>query len=318
MAMLVVGIDLGGTEIKAGLVDEKKGIIKKISRPTEVEMGNAQVIANITKTVKELTENTEFSAIGIGSPGSIDRKNGIVRFSPNFPNWRNFELVRLIKENINVDVFLENDANAFALGEWYFGKAKGLHDFIALTIGTGIGSGVVCNNTFLTGKDGLAPELGHVVVVPNGPQCGCGNRGCVEATSSAKYIALEAKNLLDRYPDSLVLKLAGKKEKIESKHVFQAYEKNDPLATVVCNFAIDALARAIGGYVHAFNPEKIIIGGGLSRAGDALFVPLREMTKKYVMSSFADTYTIEQSSLVEDAGILGAASAAFYAKENPL
>lgn len=313
--MVVVGIDLGGTQIKGGLVDEEKGIIKKMSNPTEVEKGNDRIVENIVKVIKALSNDTKIDAIGIGSPGSIDRDKGIIRFSPNFPSWRDFELTRLIKEKTKLDVFVENDANAFALGEWYFGKAKGLKDFIALTLGTGIGSGVVCNNTFLTGKDGLAPELGHIVVVPNGPICGCGNRGCVEATSSAKYIAKEAQNLLDRYPDSLVLKLAGSKEKIESKHVFQAYEKNDPLATIVANFSIDALARAIGAYVHAFNPEKIIIGGGLSRAGDALFIPLREMTKKYVMSSFVGTYTIEQSSLVEDAGILGAASAALYAEE---
>lgn len=313
--MIVVGVDLGGTEIKGGLVDEEKGIIKKVAYPTEVELGNYKVIENISNVIRELAKDTNVSSIGIGSPGSIDRDNGIVKFSPNFPNWRNFELAKEIKKNVQKDVFVENDANAFALGEWYFGKAKGLKDFIALTLGTGIGSGVVCNNIFLTGKDGLAPELGHIVVVPNGPECGCGNRGCVEATSSAKSIAREAKNLIDRFPNSLVLKLAGSKEKIESKHVFEAYKKMDPLATIVANFAIDALARAIGGYIHAFNPEKIIIGGGLSKAGDALFVPLREMTKRYVMSSFAGTYIIEQSSLVEDAGILGAASAALYGKE---
>lgn len=313
MNLLVVGIDLGGTEIKAGLVDSEKGIIKKISHPTEVEKGNEKVIENITSIAQELMKDVEVRSIGIGSPGSIDRSKGVVRFSPNFPEWHDFELGEHIRRNTGVDVFVENDANAFALGEWYFGKAKGLTDFIALTLGTGIGSGVVCNGVFITGKDGLAPELGHMVVIPNGPQCGCGNRGCVEAVASAKSIAREAKKLLERYPDSLVLKLAGSKEKIESRHVFEAYKQCDPLARVVVNFAIDALAQAIGNYIHAFNPEKIIIGGGMSKAGDTLFVPLKETVKKFVMNSFAGTYTIEQSFLVEDAGILGAASAALYA-----
>jgi glucokinase len=312
MNLLVVGIDLGGTEIKAGLVDSEKGIIKKIAHPTEVEKGNQKVIENITLVASELMKGVEVQSIGIGSPGSIDRGKGVVRFSPNFPEWHDFELGENIKKNTGVEVFVENDANAFALGEWYFGKAKGLTDFIALTLGTGIGSGVVCNGLFLTGKNGLAPELGHMVVISNGPQCGCGNRGCVEAIASAKSIAREARNLIERYPNSLVLKLAGSKEKIESKHVFDAYKQNDPLSRIVVNFAIDALAQAIGNYIHAFNPEKIIIGGGMSKAGDTLFIPLKETVKKFVMNSFANTYTIEQSFLVEDAGILGAASAALY------
>lgn len=310
--MKLVGVDLGGTEIKAGLVDEYEGLIKKASKPTEVYKGPDKIVENIYEIVKELAPDMDIEAIGIGSPGSIDRKKGIVRFSPNFPEWHDFKLAKKLNKLTNKDVFVENDANAFTLGEWYFGKAKGMKNFVAITLGTGVGSGVVSHGVFMTGNNGIGAELGHIVVIPNGPLCGCGNRGCLESIASAKSVARHAKELAIRYPESLVLKMAKTVEDIESKHVFKAYEDNDYLAKTVVQDTIDAMARAFGAYIHIFNPEMIVVGGGMSKAGDSLFVPLRERVKKYIMKSFIDTYKIEQSNLVENAGILGAASAAIF------
>ncbi|MDK2946219.1 ROK family protein [Geotoga petraea] len=310
--MKLIGIDLGGTEIKAGLVDEDKGLLKKTSRPTEVYKGPDKIVENIYEVVKSLSPDLDIDAIGIGSPGSIDRKKGIVRFSPNFPEWHDFKLSKKLNKLTNKDVFVENDANSFTLGEWYFGKAKGMKNFVAITLGTGVGSGVVTHGVFMTGNDGIGAELGHIVVIPNGPLCGCGNRGCLESIASAKSVARHAKELAIRYPDSLVLKMAQTIENIESKHVFKAFEQGDYLAKTVVQDTIDAMARAFGAYIHIFNPEMIVVGGGMSKAGETLFKPLRERVKKYIMRSFIDTYRIEQSDLVENAGILGAASAAIF------
>jgi glucokinase len=310
--MLVVGVDLGGIEVKAGLVDSEKGIVKKYISKTEVSQGKEKVVKNICKAIEEVSKGYSFEAIGIGSPGSIDRDSGIIRFSPNFPEWNDFDLGKKISEVFNKKVYIENDANAFTLGEWYFDKAKGCQNFITLTLGTGVGSGVVSNGTFITGATGIGPELGHFPIVPDGRKCGCENNGCVESHCSSKSVANIAKEMICKYPESDILKLAGDIESIESLHVFKAAEKGDFLAKDIIERTTEVLARAIGGFIHVFNPELIVIGGGMSKAGDALFVPLRNKVLKYVMPSFRNTYKIEQSTLVENAGILGAASAAFF------
>ncbi|KAF2955696.1 ROK family protein [Marinitoga sp. 38H-ov] len=311
--MYLVGVDLGGTEIKTGLVSKDKGIINKVSIPTEADKGANIVAQNIIKTIKIVAENTldKIEGIGIGSPGSIDRDNGIVRYAPNLP-FHNFELAKAIKEELNIPTFVENDANAFALGEWYFGAAQGLKHFVALTLGTGIGGGVVSHGILITGKDGIGTELGHVIVQPDGPLCGCGSRGCIETIASARNTARWAKEFSVKIPNNAVIKLAGSIENIESKHVFMALEKGDIVAKMVVEKISDALAKAISNFVHIFNPEMVIIGGGMSKAGDLLLNPIREKVEFYLMPSFKNSFKIMQSSLVEEAGILGASAAAIY------
>lgn len=310
--MLIAGIDLGGTEIKAGLVNEN-GIIKKVNIPTEVKRGSDKIVKNIVETIKMLGEDVD--AIGIGSPGMIDRKNGIVKYSPNFPQWHDFELGKRVFDLTNKKLFIENDANAFTLGEWYYGNAKGSKDFICLTFGTGVGSGIVIDNKMLFGKDGIGAELGHVIVSSDGPMCGCGNRGCLESYASAKSVARMAKELVLKHGDSSLIAVAGSIESIESRHVFQEAKKGDFVSKYVVEKVTDLIAKAISGYIHIFNPEKIILGGGMSKAGNELLNPIVEKTKMYVMKSFKNTYKIELSKLVEDAGILGAASCAIYGME---
>ncbi|BBE31198.1 glucokinase [Tepiditoga spiralis] len=310
--MRIAGIDLGGTEIKAGLVNES-GILKKVSTSTEVEKGSEKIVENIVKTIKMLGEKVE--AIGIGSPGSIDRKNGIVRYSPNFPQWHDFELGKKVYELTGKKVFIENDANAFTLGEWYYGNAKGCNDFICLTFGTGVGSGVVINKKMLFGKDGIGAELGHIIVSSDGPMCGCGNRGCLESYASAKSVARMAKELVLKHNNSSLLNRVKDINEIESKHVFEEAKNGDFISKYVVEKITDLIAKAISGYIHIFNPEKIILGGGMSKAGNELLNPIIEKTDMYVMKSFKNTYKIELSNLVEDAGILGAASCAIYGME---
>lgn len=303
--MKIIGVDLGGTFVKIGLVDSLTGtILKKSEIETKVDLGGDTVVKRISDEIKRLTENENYEAVGIGSPGSIDKENGIVKFSPNFPDWNNFPLGPKLSELINKKVYVENDANSFALGEKWFGAGKGKEHIIALTLGTGVGGGIISHNFLITGSTGIGGELGHVIINPNGPLCGCGNYGCLEAYASATAIVRMAKERRKKFPNSLIFQ----NENISAKVVFDAAKQNDRLALIIRDEVVEALAVAITGFIHTFNPEVIIIGGGVSKAGNILFEPLRKRVDELVMPSFKNTYEILQSPLVENAGILGAAS----------
>jgi len=303
--MYIVGIDLGGTFFKVGLVEVESGKIqRKIEQETKVHEGRQKVIERMAKAVLEITEGVEYSGVGIGSPGSIDHDRGIVRFSPNFPDWIDFELGGMLSRSLGKPVYVENDANAFVLGEKWFGAGKGYNHIVALTLGTGVGGGVISHGVLITGHNGIGTELGHVIIEPNGPQCGCGNYGCLEALASATAIRRMALEGQKKFPESAVFK----SEKVDAKAVFDAARKGDLLGKLVVDRVINALAIGISNFIHIFNPEVIVIGGGVSRAGDVLFEPLREKVEHLVMPSFKGTYKILQSPLVEEAGILGAAS----------
>ncbi|ABR30996.1 glucokinase [Thermosipho melanesiensis] len=301
--MKIVGVDLGGTFVKIGLVNEKSGkILKKTTIETKVELGGKTVVKRIAEAITNLTNN-DFYAVGIGSPGSIDKERGIVRFSPNFPDWHNFELAPKLSKLLNKNVYVENDANSFVLGEKWFGAGKGKKHIVALTLGTGVGGGVISHNILITGKDGIGAELGHVIINPNGPLCGCGNYGCLEAYASATAIVRMAKERRKKFPDSVIFK-----DEITAKNIFEAVKLNDRLAVIIRNEVVEALSIGITSFIHIFNPEVVIIGGGVSRAGEILFEPLRRRVEELVMPTFKGTYKIVQSPLVENAGILGAAS----------
>ncbi len=303
--MYVVGIDLGGTFFKVGLVEVESGkILKKMEQETKVHEGREKVIERMAQAVNEITQGVEYLGVGIGSPGSIDHDKGIVRFSPNFPDWIDFELGGMLSNKLGKPVYVENDANAFVLGEKWFGAGKGYNHIVALTLGTGVGGGVISHGMLITGHNGIGTELGHVIIEPNGPQCGCGNYGCLEALASATAIRRMALEGQKKFPESVIFK----SEKVDAKAVFDAAREGDLLGRLIVDRVVNALAIGISNFIHIFNPEVIVIGGGVSRAGDILFKPLREKVEHLVMPSFKGTYKILQSPLVEEAGILGAAS----------
>lgn len=303
--MHVVGIDLGGTFFKVGLVEVESGKIrKKLEKETRVHEGREKVIERMAQAVNELTEGVEYLGVGIGSPGSIDHDKGIVRFSPNFPDWVDFELGGMLSSKLGKPVYVENDANAFVLGEKWFGAGKGYNHIVALTLGTGVGGGVISHGLLITGHNGIGTELGHVIIEPNGPQCGCGNYGCLEALASATAIRRMALEGQKKFSESVIFK----SEKVDAKAVFDAARDGDLLGKLIADRVVNALAIGISNFIHIFNPEVVVVGGGVSRAGDILFEPLREKVEHLVMPSFKGTYKILQSPLVEEAGILGAAS----------
>ena len=303
--MYVVGIDLGGTFFKVGLIETESGrIIRKAEEKTLVEEGGERVVERMAATVTKIAEGYDLLGIGIGSPGSIDHDKGIVRFSPNFPNWINFELGGRLSDLLDKPVYVENDANSFVLGEKWFGTGKGYDHIVGITLGTGVGGGVISHGILITGKDGIGTELGHVIIDPNGPQCGCGDYGCLEAFASAtaiKRMALEGRK---KFPESIIFN----SEQIDGKVVFDAAKSGDMLGQLIVEKVVNALSVGISNFIHIFNPEVVVVGGGISRAGDILFAPLEKRVEHLVMPSFKGTYKIVQSPLVEEAGILGAAS----------
>ncbi|MFO7881584.1 MAG: ROK family protein [Kosmotogaceae bacterium] len=315
MSQCAVGIDLGGTETKIGIVDETGNILLKRTIATNVENGKIDVIDRISKSVKELIKelhnkysSVKLLGIGIGSPGQIDKEKGFVLFSPNFPDWKNFGVVPLIEERTGIDAYIENDANSFVLGEWAFGNHKGSNHIIGLTLGTGVGSGVISHGQLITGLNGYASELGHMIIDSNGPVCGCGSHGCLEAFASATAMIKYANESKKRFPDSQIFR----SDKISAKSIIEAAKNEDVLADIIFCRMVKALAIATGNFIHIFNPEVIIFGGGISRAGPFLLDGVKEEYKKYTMLSFQKTAAIELSNLVEDAAIKGASSIVFY------
>ena len=313
MTRLVIGIDLGGTETKIGIVEESGRIIDKSIIPTKVFEGRVAVVTRISEAIKELLMNSGLSqdsieGVGVGSPGSIDHDSGMVLFSPNLPDWTGFELASMLRTLTGIRTFVENDANSFILGEWAFGRFKGCEHMIGVTLGTGVGGGVITHGKLMTGKNGYGGELGHVIVQPGGPLCGCGSHGCLESLASATAVVNMAREYSKRFSKSLMYQST----QLTAKAVFDSAREGDLAAAMIVERVTDALAVAIGNYVHVFNPEHIIIGGGMSRAGDLLIDGIRRKLPRYVMPSFNDTFHVSLSELVENAGITGAASIVFY------
>ncbi|ABV33176.1 MULTISPECIES: ROK family protein [Pseudothermotoga] len=310
--MKVIGIDLGGTNYAVGLVDETGNILSRIEGKTKVDEGPQAVAKRLSESVKSVMSNTGVSAraIGIGSPGSIDHEKGVVRFSPNFPGWYNFPLAEEIRTHTGLDVFIENDANAYALGEHTFGVARGFDHVICLTLGTGIGGGVITHGFLLRGSVGIGAELGHMNVLPNGPKCGCGSNGCLESLASATAIRKYVEDGYSRHIDSSLFKEKNASQ-ITPKDVFEHAKNGDYFSLSVFNRVVSALSVAIGSLINIFNPQVVVIGGGMANAGDFLLEPVEEMVKDYVLPTMLGTYQIKLSQLGKNAGILGAASIVF-------
>ncbi len=308
--MKVLGVDLGGTNVAMGIVEENGKILAKKTIQTKVEEGFERVVERISEAAADLLKDAgEVSRIGIGSPGSIDHARGRVRFSPNFPGWIDVPLAEEIEKRLKVKVTLENDANAFVMGEKWFGKGKGYTDIIGITLGTGVGGGVITGGHLLRGHTGIGGELGHIIVEPGGYPCGCGNHGCLETIASATGISRLAKEWKRRYPQSTI-------SRFTAKEVLDAAKDGDTLGLKVLDIVSTALGTALGSLIHIFNPQIIVIGGGVSRAGEILLSNIKKRTRENVMESFWDTYEIVLSDLVDDAGIYGAASMGFEEMEN--
>ena len=315
--MYRVGIDLGGTNIVAGVVDEEYNIISKSECKTSVPRPEADIcdsMAEITlDAVKKagLSFEDDIEAVGIGVPGAIDPKAGVVEYSANlfFHNW---EIVKMMKERLNgKKVLIENDANAAAYGEYLAGSAKGAKNAVAITLGTGVGGGIIINGKIYTGSNYAGAELGHMVIVKDGKECGCGRLGCWEAYASATgLIDMTKEAILKEKPEfSCMLSLVnGDLNKVEGKTAFDAMEQGDPIAKEVIDKYLSYLAAGLVNIINIFQPDILCIGGGISKQGETLLAPLRNIIEKERYTKHNNKQTVLCcASLENDAGIIGAA-----------
>ena len=312
MAKYYIGIDLGGTYIKGGIVNENGEIIVCDKTPTEVEKGDKGVAANIAKLAKFLLEkaNIELSAVeglGIGSPGMIDSAEGNVVYANNL-GWENFricdELSRLLG---GIKVKIGNDANVAALGEVKFGAARNYNSAVMITLGTGVGGGIVIDGKLVEGNMGAGAELGHIVIVRGGEQCSCGRKGCFEAYSSATALIRDTKRAMEAHPDSKMWE-CGSLDKVGGKTAFD-YADVDVYAKEVIDSYLEHLACGLVNYANIFRPEVILLGGGVCAQGDNLIVPLQKLVDKEIYAGDkGPRVPILIAELENSAGLLGAAA----------
>ena len=309
--MYRIGVDLGGTKIAAGIVSDAYEIICKEMVPTGMPCSPEDIAEKIVGVAEATLKKSGLSwddivSVGIGSPGLIDATRGVVKFAGNL-DFRDVPLSKLVEEKLSVKkaVFLENDANAAAFGEYLAGSGRGKKNFIAVTLGTGVGGGIIVNEKLYSGSFHGGGEIGHMVTCVDGIPCGCGQKGCWEAYASGTALIRDARLAMKRCPESLLWELCeGDAENLCGKIIFEAMRRGDLSATLVVNSYLKYVAMGIINLITVFQPEKVAIGGGICAEGDTILGPIKMYAKN---SSCANTSEIVIAELKNDAGIIGAA-----------
>ncbi len=313
---LVIGIDLGGTKTSTALVDCSGRIIAHDYQKTRVAEGQEAVIGSMLDGARRVmaqagVTRAQVAAAGIGAPGPLEIETGVVVAPPNLPDWERVPLKQLVEDGLGITAFIENDANAAALGEYRFGAGRGTRHMIYVTVSTGIGGGLILDGRLYHGASGMAGEVGHTTLVPYGPLCGCGNRGCLEALASGTSIARRARERIARGVPTLMADLAGGDlERITAKLVAEAADRGDTEAQDILAEAMDYLGIGMANLVNLFNPQVIVIGGGLTNIGEALFEPVRRAIDRHAFPAPAQAVRVVRAELGDDVGVLGAAAVA--------
>ena len=313
----VLAIDLGGTKMITAIISNKGQVMAKERCLTLADEGPEAVIKRIFSTVDHLLglrnlDSSQLDSISIAAPGPLDFDKGLVTSPPNLPGWHDIPLRDIVKEKYKVNTFLINDANAAALGEHHLVAGRGINNLIFLTVGTGIGGGIIINGRLYSGASGSAGEIGHITIDVNGPRCNCGNIGCLEALASGTAVAKEViKRIRQGERSSLTEIVGGKIENITTEEVSIAAQDGDSLASEVILKAATYLGVGIANLVNIFNPEMIIIGGGMAKMGDLLLNPARQVVRERAFQLPAQAVQIVPARLGDDAGVLGAAVFAF-------
>ena len=311
MQNLKVGIDIGGTNISYGIVSEKGEVILKKSFPIK-EFETAETFVDfiskeLKETFKSLEKESIIKGIGIGAPNG-NYYSGSIEFAPNLKWKGKIPLAEMLNKKMGYPVLLTNDANAATMGEMIYGDAKGLKNFLFVTLGTGVGSGFVANGELILGHDGFAGELGHVIFDPKGRSCGCGRKGCLETYASATGIVRTVKELLSKSDEASILRSVSENE-ITSKMIYEAAVKNDIIALTAFDYTSYILGVMLANAVAITSPEAIFLFGGLANAGDFIFKPTKKYMEENLLKIFKNKIEIKPSGLPEsDAAILGAAA----------
>jgi len=312
MAEYVIGVDLGGTNIKAGVVDSEGNIIASDSIPTEVEKGRDAVTDNICLAAKKVLEQAgkdlkDVLGLGLGAPGTLNLREGVILFSPNLTCLNEAPIRRMIEERLNIPVTLENDANAAAWGEKWVGAGKDVSSLVMFTLGTGIGGGVIINNELVHGFNDVAGELGHQVLYADGVKCGCGNNGCIEAYASCPAMVRRMKEAIASGKKSI---LSGD---FEAADITKAALQGDETAREIVEETGRMLGVIATNMLHILNPEMVVFAGGMIAAGDMLLKPIRDEVKKRAFKASQEGVQIVFAKLGGNAGVIGAAGCALKA-----
>ncbi len=318
--MNIIGVDVGGTKIHSVRADEQGNILAREHGPTEAEQGLDHVVGLIAGAIGKLAEGETIDAVGIGVPGPLDAGKGIVYDPPNLPGWDDVPLVSLLREKLDtlrdVPLVLVNDANAAALAEYHFGAGaqyKGdepLKHLVYLTISTCIGGGVISDGKLLVGSTGMAAELGHVVIEASGPRCGCGNLGCLEACASGTALAREGYLIVKSRRPTKMAGMVKVAEDVTAETVVRAAREGDHAAVELMKREGMLVGVGVVNCIHAFNPQLIVLGGGVTNAKELLFDPVRATVEDRIMPAYKGTYQIVPAALGRDVGALGAVAAA--------
>jgi glucokinase len=315
-----IGVDFGGTNIVAGLVDSNGKIIFREKIPTMAHLGGenilnriAEAISLVLNKVTLLKKKIKIKGIGIGSPGLVDHVKGIVREPPNLPGWKEVHLKEWVEKKFKIPTYVANDANAYGVGEYVFGAGKGVDSMVCITLGTGMGGGLILNKKLFVGTFQSAGEVGHITVEKNGLRCNCGNIGCVERYVGAQYIVERAIRLIKSGRKTIIPKLVNDDlNKITPKIITDAAKGGDKVAIQVWKETGEYIGAALASIINLISPEIIVIGGGVSLAGRFLFTPIRKEVKKRLFKYLAQRVKIVPGKLLDDAGVLGSASLVWH------
>jgi len=305
-----IGVDVGGTNVKLALVDMNGKIVYSNTTPTRADLGYEHSIANIQTAIEELMKETNtnkdvIEAIGFGFPGQIDYQAGIVRLLPNMPGWVEIPVAKIMEDKFGITTKLDNDVRVATLGELKYGAGKGCQNLVCITVGTGIGSGLVFNGKLIRGAKNAAGEIGHIkLTMGDGPICGCGDYGCFEAYASGPAIVAEAKEYIKGGKSSKFKELAT--EELSPYIVAQAALQGDAVAKRIFTKMGEIIGLGLTSVINLLNPEKVIIGGGVADAGDILFNPIKETIQKRAMPIQASAVEIVPAVLGNTAGVIGA------------
>lgn len=294
-----IGVDIGGTKVAIGIVNESRDIKEHSIIPTDLSISPYDMITKINTEIKNVIKKSMVSeknikGIGIGAPGPLDSKNGIITCPPNLPTWLDIPVQKWVENEFTFPVKLENDANAAAFAEKWIGAGQSHDDFIYMTVSTGIGAGIIADGKLLHGRKGNAGDIGHMVIDPSFGQCTCGQYGCLEWIASGTAISREGSKIMD--------------ETLSTEQVFELYEKGQSEIVTYLDRVINVLGVACVSLINTFDTEKIIIGGGVSKVGDTLFEPIRDYVGSYALNPDGRQTEIAPSKLEQNSGVIGAAA----------
>ena len=308
-----IGIDVGGTNVKIALVDKSGKIIYSNSVPTYAKMGYEYTVNNIKQAIKDLMKETNTTAkdidgIGFDFPGQVDYKTGVVKLAPNIPGWVNVPIAQMIEEEFHIPTRIDNDVRCAALGEMKFGAGQGCENFVCITVGTGIGSGLVVNGQLVRGASNAAGEIGHIKLqMKDGLICGCGDTGCLEAYASGPSIVAMAQDYIKGGKSTKFREMAAAEGgEITPYMVAKAAEAGDPVAKRIFAIVGEYIGIGMTSVINLLNPEKVIIGGGVAEAGDLLLDPIRKTIKERAMVVAGSAVEIVPAQLGNSAGVIGA------------